>query len=88
MAATLKELSGKEVKYANMDELAFKEMMRQRNVPESAIQKIVDFITDIRHSQEADIFSDLETKLGRKPASLKDGLKTMFWLLKNTKNQL
>ncbi|MEO5999259.1 MAG: SDR family oxidoreductase [Chitinophagaceae bacterium] len=80
IAAALTELSGKEVKYTNVDEMAFKEMMKQRNVPEPAIQKITDFITDIRNNQEADIYNDLENKLGRKTASLKDGLKFLFEL--------
>ncbi len=80
IAAALTELSGKEVKYTPVDESAFAEMMKQRNVPEPVIQKIIDFITDIKHNQEADIHSDLENILGHKPASLKDGLKFLFGL--------
>jgi NAD(P)H dehydrogenase (quinone) len=44
------------------------------------IQKIVDFITDIKHNQEAGIYSDLEIQLGRKPTGLKEGLKILFAL--------
>jgi NAD(P)H dehydrogenase (quinone) len=80
IATTLAELSGKEVKYTNVDAAAFTEMMKQRNLPEPMIKKIVDFITDIKHNQEADIFNDLENMLGRKPTGLKDGLKSLFEL--------
>jgi NAD(P)H dehydrogenase (quinone) len=80
IAKALTELSGKEVKYTNVETVAFEGMMKQRNVPEPVIQKIVDFITDIKHNQEADIYSDLEVQLGRKPTNLKDGLKILFGL--------
>lgn len=80
VAAALTELSGKEVKYTNVDEKIFAGMMKQRNVPEAAVRKIIDFITDIKHNQEADIYNDLETVLGRKPIGLRDGLKSMFEL--------
>jgi NAD(P)H dehydrogenase (quinone) len=80
IAAALTELSGKEVKYTAVVESTFTGMMKQRNLPEQVIQKIVGFITDIKHNQEADIYSDLENTLGRKPTSLKDGLKQLFEL--------
>ena len=80
IAAALTELSGKEVKYTHVEESAFAEMMKQRNVPEPGIQKIIDFITDIMHNQEADMYDDLEKTLGRKPVALKEGLKEFFEL--------
>jgi NAD(P)H dehydrogenase (quinone) len=80
IAKALTELSGKEVKYTNVETVAFEGMMKQRNLPEPVIQKIVDFITDIKHNQEADTYSDLEMQLGRKPSNLKDGLKILFGL--------
>lgn len=80
VATALTELSGKEVKYTDVDAKTCFEMMKQRNLPESVIQKIVDFITDIQHNQEADISSDLEDQLGRKPTQLKQGLKLLFGL--------
>lgn len=80
IASTLTTLSGKEVKYTNVTIAAFEEMMQQRNLPLQVIQKIVDFITDIKHQQEANIYSDLEVKLGRKPLGLEDGLKLLFGL--------
>lgn len=80
IATALTELSGKEVTYTNVETAAYKEMMQQRNVPEPVIQKIVDFITDIKQNQEADIYNDLEIQLGRKPTGLKDGVKVLFGL--------
>jgi NAD(P)H dehydrogenase (quinone) len=78
IATVLSELSGKEVKYTNVETEKFVEMMKQRNLPEPVIQKIVDFITDIKHNQEANIFNDLENQLGRKPTDLKEGLRILF----------
>lgn len=80
IATSLSELSGKPVKYTDVDENTFASMMKQRNVPDFLIQKIIDFITDIKHNQEADIYPDLENILGRKPMNLKNGLKILFGL--------
>lgn len=78
IATALTELTGKEVKYTNVDDATFEERMKQRNLPAPVIQKILDFIRDIKNNQEAAIYADLEVQLGRKPTGLKDGLKTLF----------
>lgn len=80
ISSALTELSGKEVNYTAIEATAFFKMMKQRNLPEPVIKKIVDFITDIKNNQEADISSDLEKHLGRKPTGLKEGLKLLFGL--------
>ncbi len=80
IATALTEIKGKEVKYTDVETEIFTGMMKQRNLPEFVIQKIIDFITDIKHNQEANIYSDLENQLGRKPTGLKDGLKILFGL--------
>lgn len=80
IANALTELSGKEIKYSNVETNVFENMMKQRNLPEPVIQKIVDFITDIKNNQEGNIFNDLEVQLGRKPSNLKEGLKLLFGL--------
>lgn len=80
IAIALTELSGKEVKYTDVEKDVFEDSMKQRNVLKPMIQKIVDFITDIKNNQEAHIYDDLEIKLGRKPATLKEGLKILFQL--------
>ena len=80
IATALSALSNNEVKYTNVKVTAFEETMKQRNLPEPVIQKIIDFITDIKHNQEANIYNDLEIQLGRKPTNLKEGLKILFGL--------
>ena len=78
VAAALTQLTGKEVKYNPIETATFEVLMTQRNIPEPVIKKIVDFITDIRNNQEAAVYDDLESLLGRKPTGLKDGLKILF----------
>jgi NAD(P)H dehydrogenase (quinone) len=78
VASTLTELSGKVVKYTPVEIAAFETMMLGKGLPQPMIKKIIDFNTDIKNNQEARVTNDLEVKLGRKPASLKEGLKTLF----------
>jgi len=40
----------------------------------------VGFLTDIKNGQEEEVSPNLENQLGRKPASLKEGLKVLFKL--------
>jgi len=42
------------------------------------VKKIIDFNTDIKNGQEAEVAVDLERALGRRPASLREGLKILF----------
>jgi NAD(P)H dehydrogenase (quinone) len=78
IATSLSELSGKEIKYNNLETIVFEGMMKQRNLPELVIKKIVDFITDIKNNQEIEVFDDLEKAINRKPTGLKEGLKILF----------
>lgn len=78
VATALTGLSGKEVKYTPVEIPAFDAMMKQKGIPEAMVKKIIDFNIDIKNNQEAEITNDLENKLGRKPASLEDGLKILF----------
>lgn len=78
VAAALSELSGKDVKYNPVEAAEFRRLMTERGLPQAAVKKIIDFNTDIRNGQESEITNDLETKLGRKPASLREGLKELF----------
>lgn len=80
VAAALTDLSGKEVKYTPAEKSTFEAQMKERGVPEPVVQKVVGFITDIKNGQEEEVSSDLENLLGRKPASLKEGLKALFKL--------
>lgn len=80
VAAVLTELSGKEIKYTPVEIAAFETMMLGKGLPQPMVKKIIDFNTDIKNNQEAEVTNDLENKLGRKPASLKEGLKILFQL--------
>jgi NAD(P)H dehydrogenase (quinone) len=78
VATVLTEISGKEVKYTAVEISAFKSLMKQKGLPDAMVKKIVDFNMDIKNGQDAEVTNELEIKLGRKPTSLKDGLKILF----------
>ena len=80
VAATLTSLSGKEVKYTSAEKSTFEAQMKERGAPETMVQKVICFLTDIKNGQEEEISSELENLLGRKPASLQEGLKALFKL--------
>ncbi len=78
VASVLTELSDKEVKYTPVGADEFEKMMVNKGLPMPMVKKIIDFNTDIKNNQEAEITNDLENKLGRKPATLQEGLKELF----------
>ena len=79
VATALTDLSGK-VDYTPTEKSAFEAQMRERGVPEMMIERVTSFLTDIKNGQEDEISSDLENLLGRKSASLREGLKALFSL--------
>lgn len=79
MATVLSELSGKEVAYTPVSVEKFQEI-KAPYMPAPMLKKIIDFNIDIEQGQESEITGDLETKLGRKPIDLKEGLKGLFHL--------
>ncbi len=80
VAAVLSKLSGKEVKYTPGERSVFEAQLKERGVSDFLVQRIVGFLTDIKNGQEDEVSSDLENRLGRKPASLEEGLKVLFKL--------
>lgn len=52
--------------------------MQLQGLPEVVVNKIVNFNIDIKNDQESTVTNDLEIQLGRKPTTLKDGLKFLF----------
>lgn len=78
VAAVLTDLSGKEVTYTAVEKSAFEERLKERGLPDMMIQRVTGFITDIANGQEDEVSHDLSTLLGRKPASLKEGLKALY----------
>ena len=80
IAAALNDLTGKTVAYAPAETPAFEQQMRERGVPDAVIRRVVGFMTDIANGQESEVSPDLEHLLGRKPASLREGLKRLYQL--------
>ena len=80
VAAALSELSGQDVRYTPIDDATFAAQMKARGVPEARTQFILNFLIDIRNGQESEVSPELAQALGRPPASLKAGLKTLFKL--------
>ena len=80
IAATLTELSGKEVVYTPVDLPTFEATKAAEGTPPFVIKFSADFNMDIRNGQETVVTNDLENALGRKPTSLKEGLKKLFKL--------
>jgi len=78
VANVLSELSGKNIKYTPVELTLFEETLKQRGLPDVVIKKMGGFLLDIKANQEAVVSNDLENKLGRKPATLKEGLKVLF----------
>ncbi|TGD81644.1 SDR family oxidoreductase [Hymenobacter wooponensis] len=80
VAAALTELSGRQVAYTDVENEVLAGRMRERGVPEVAIERTIGFMTDIKHGQEDIVSSDLATALGRQPASLVEGVKLLYKL--------
>ncbi len=80
VAAALSTLTGKRLAYTPLTTSEFTERLQQRNMPPPVIKKIVDFNTDIEQNQESQVTDHLEKILGRKPATLENGLKKLFAL--------
>ena len=80
VATALTELSGKTVTYTPIELAAFEETMKARGLPAGLITMMVGFNTDIKNGHESEVTDDLARKLGRKPTSLKEGLKVLFGL--------
>ena len=79
-ATALSELSGREVKYSSVSQAEFEELMKARGLPDVWITRLYGFLTDIKNGQESTVSTDLESKLGRKPTPLKEGLKMLLHL--------
>lgn len=80
MAATLAELSGWVVAYTPTDEAGFLDRMRGRSRPEPMARRSADSLAETRNHRLDEVGPKMERLLGRKPASLNDGLKELFKL--------
>jgi NAD(P)H dehydrogenase (quinone) len=78
IADELSALSRKTVAYTDADAKDYADKLKQFDVPEYLINMLGGFASDIKNKQFETVHSDLETLLGRKPASLKEGLKFIY----------
>lgn len=72
-AAALSEVTGKDIKVINVDDTAFRDMLKG-NVPDQAIDMLIMVQASIREGKLENYSSDLEKLLGRKPATVKEAL--------------
>jgi len=80
VAAALTEVSGKTVDYAQTSEAEYVANAVRAGVPEHLARRFLGFYADIRDNQLDETSPDLETLLGRKPATLPAGLREVFEL--------
>jgi NAD(P)H dehydrogenase (quinone) len=80
VAAALTAISGRPVAYTATDKAAFEAMMGKAGLPDARIRRIYGFYCDIRDGQLDEVSPELEALLGRQPAGLKEGLRTLFRL--------
>jgi NAD(P)H dehydrogenase (quinone) len=80
VAGELSALSGKKLSYTDADGVEYAEKLKQFGVPDFLIGMFGGFASDIKNKQFGIVTSDLENLLGRKPASLKEGLKLVYSL--------
>jgi len=79
IASTLSELAGKTIPYIDADPVQYKEALAQAGVPQEYIGVMGGFAEAIKQNEFNAASNDLETLLGRKPASLKEFLKTAYF---------
>ena len=80
VAAALTELAGRPVPYAPLERAAYEARMKERGLSAFLISLIANFMTDIKHGQEADPSPELALALGREPTALREGLKQLYKL--------
>lgn len=80
VALELTSLSGREISYNPVNSAAYSKHLQQFGVPDNFIQVLSAFSEDIKNNLHARTTGDLETLLGRKPASLSDALKELYGL--------
>ena len=81
VANALSALSGKTVNYTNEDPVTFPTKLKELGLPEIVILLVTGFSADVKNHQFEIVTNHLEKLLGRKPASLKEGLKEVFGLV-------
>lgn len=80
VARELSLLSGKTITYTNANAITFSQEMKNAGIPDYMVSIIDGFNADIRQHRYEILSTDLEMLLGRKPLSLKNGLKEIYGL--------
>jgi NAD(P)H dehydrogenase (quinone) len=78
VADALSALTGKTVTYTDADPVIFPTRLKEFGLPEIVVLLVTSFSADVKNHQFEIVTKDLEKLLGRKPASLKEGLKEVF----------
>jgi NAD(P)H dehydrogenase (quinone) len=78
VANELSALSGKTVKYSDADPVTFPKQLKELGLPQIVVLLVTSFSADVKNHQFEIETKDMEKLLGRKPASLKEGLKEVF----------
>lgn len=78
VAQALSQISGSAVTYSPVSDDDFIAHAITVGVPEQLARHLTESFADIRDNQLNETSTDLQTLLGRPPASLKDGLAELF----------
>jgi len=78
VADALSALTGETVTYTDADPVTFPAKLKEFGLPEIVVLLVTSFSADVKNHQFEIVTKDLEKLLGRKPASLKEGLKEVF----------
>lgn len=80
LADELSSLSGKEVKYTNANEITYINSLKEAGVNKHYIEILSGFAADIKNHQYEVQSKDLAMLLGRKPTSVREKLKEIYYL--------
>lgn len=78
VAQVLSELSGKTITYTNAGVDEFRQVLKEKKMPGHVIPIFIAFLTDFKNHQYEKVTNDLENLLGRRPSTLKEGLKELY----------
>jgi len=78
VAEALSQLSGKNIFYTPITLETYRANAKELGVPEHVMKAVATFMTDIKNGQGSTVSMDMEEALGRKPTSLKAGLKLLL----------
>lgn len=78
IAEELTLLSGKEIKYTDIDTETFRTILKSLELPDWMIEASIGTATDMKNDQNSIVSNDLKNLLGRTPSNLNTMLKTIY----------